>query len=379
MSDQQSKIDIPTKPTFSRRDEEPGETKPPETGFLRSLLTREGFLGGVRTLAWVLPLTILIWAYAEREEAVTETVVVPVNLQADQTDRVLTIRDQTDNNIAVELKGPRAGIQRLKDQIEKGLSPVNLRVVTQGANPNETLTVSIASELKTNTVFQQNALEVIRTQPPNLRVSVDLKETRELPVVVSPEDSLRFGKVTIKAPAVKITAPHKYFATLATATDGEGFVYARLEGLEKYVGQIYDGDVPIYLPVKDDRVEAPSHVKARVDIPAADMPTLQIPSVPIYIDQRYDEVQGYRVELQGQFGVVPNVWVKGPARQIDMIKSPSFAPRAIVHLSIRDRSDAFNEHELTKDDFNFPEDVNLIPPPGDPGRKYTVGVRIVPE
>src|SRR4051794_11166045 len=53
--------------------------------------TRDNVISNLKTLAYVIPLTLLIWIYAEREQvATTKDVAVPFELQSVDPDRVVT-------------------------------------------------------------------------------------------------------------------------------------------------------------------------------------------------------------------------------------------------------------------------------------------------
>src|SRR5215211_3341785 len=55
--------------------------------------TRENVVSNLKTLAWVIPLTLLIWIYAEREQvAPAKDVAVPFELQSVDTDRVVSLK-----------------------------------------------------------------------------------------------------------------------------------------------------------------------------------------------------------------------------------------------------------------------------------------------
>src|SRR4051812_26806963 len=68
----------------------------------------EQFFGFLKTLIWVAPLTLLIWVYAEREQAVTVAgVTFPVDVRTVDHNRIVQLRSPADKNIIVELSGPR--------------------------------------------------------------------------------------------------------------------------------------------------------------------------------------------------------------------------------------------------------------------------------
>src|SRR5947209_1061870 len=54
---------------------------------LGAAFSREGLLSGVKTLAWVVPMTVVIWVYAEREQIARQTVLFRVEAKNSSPDR----------------------------------------------------------------------------------------------------------------------------------------------------------------------------------------------------------------------------------------------------------------------------------------------------
>src|SRR3954464_8093920 len=73
----------------------------------RSRLTRDNIISNLKTLAWVVPLTLLIWIWAEREQVQpAKDVTVPFELSSPDPNRV--IRNKSgDSNLVLELSGPQ--------------------------------------------------------------------------------------------------------------------------------------------------------------------------------------------------------------------------------------------------------------------------------
>src|SRR3954454_16085515 len=90
-------------------------------------VTREQVISNLKTLAWVVPLTLLIWIYAEREQvATTKDVAAPFELVSVDPGRVVSLARATqDRNFILELQGPQARlqevIQKLRSDLPHGL------------------------------------------------------------------------------------------------------------------------------------------------------------------------------------------------------------------------------------------------------------------
>src|SRR4051794_4973330 len=77
--------------------------------FSRYLPSGEQFINFLKNLIWVVPLTLLIWVYAEREQTVTlSTEPISIDVRTNDHNRIVNLRLPHDKNIIVELSGPRA-------------------------------------------------------------------------------------------------------------------------------------------------------------------------------------------------------------------------------------------------------------------------------
>src|SRR5438105_4666740 len=98
--------------------------------------SREKTISSLKTLAWVVPITLFIWIYAEREQvARTENPVsVPFDLVSDSS-RIVTLVRQ-DKNVMLKLEGPQARLQHVLDTLQAGTNPRGLELqipLTYGA------------------------------------------------------------------------------------------------------------------------------------------------------------------------------------------------------------------------------------------------------
>src|SRR5947209_5900898 len=80
----------------------------------------------LKTLVWVVPLTILIWFYAEREQSRREDKVkIPIAVHIDSGDKIVKLTDPGDGKITASFVGPSANVQALLARITNiGDSPL---------------------------------------------------------------------------------------------------------------------------------------------------------------------------------------------------------------------------------------------------------------
>src|SRR3982750_1628129 len=75
----------------------------------------------LKTLAWVAPLTILIWIYAEREQSIPVSgVSFPIEVRTTDPTRLVTLRDPADHNVVATLLGPRTSVERVMRELQAG-------------------------------------------------------------------------------------------------------------------------------------------------------------------------------------------------------------------------------------------------------------------
>ena len=89
--------------------------------------TRENIISNLKTLAWVVPLTLLIWIWAEREQVQpAKDVSVPFELVSSDPNRIVSLKPPQDKNLVLELQGPQGRLQELLSRLRGGNMPEGL-------------------------------------------------------------------------------------------------------------------------------------------------------------------------------------------------------------------------------------------------------------
>src|SRR4051812_15684629 len=91
----------------------------------RNYFSRDRVMNGVRSLPWVVPLTLLIWVYAEREQVVPVPVAIPIEVVSTDPNRLVTIEGQSRPasgrpQVMATLSGPKAQTESVKDRLIDG-------------------------------------------------------------------------------------------------------------------------------------------------------------------------------------------------------------------------------------------------------------------
>jgi len=94
----------------------------------RVTFSRESYMASLRSLLWVVPLTVLIWIYAEREQVTTlPNVTINVAPPAVPTGRLLArFAPGTIHTIHAELKGPQSSAEEAKEILESNTIALDL-------------------------------------------------------------------------------------------------------------------------------------------------------------------------------------------------------------------------------------------------------------
>src|SRR5438105_13375792 len=91
----------------------------PDPKRLSEHFTRANLIAFAKTMAWVVPLTILIWVYAEREQiAVEPGRVIPIEVRTTAPNRIVTLI-AADKNIVADLSGPRGQLEQVLSIISR--------------------------------------------------------------------------------------------------------------------------------------------------------------------------------------------------------------------------------------------------------------------
>ena len=140
---------------------------------LRRILNRESIISGLKTLMWAVPLTVLIWVYAEREGVDTvKGYNLVIGLQNnDRAQRVLRLLSQTDGSIRVDLTGPHAQMEMLQKKLSSSPDPL-IRLAVEAGLPGGQHPISVSS-IANDPLFVDNGITVSGFDPPDVLVEVD--------------------------------------------------------------------------------------------------------------------------------------------------------------------------------------------------------------
>jgi hypothetical protein len=176
----------------------------------RHTLSRESLISSFKTFLWVVPLTVMIWIYAEREQLATLSN-VPIKIEPLNSDpnRIITFADATGRTIAIsaDLAGPRGRLERAQRQLETSLA-LKLDI---GSNADSGVRRVYTRSLSDDPLFKDNGITVRNIVPEEVTVRIDPVETRELAVQPPADNSNRLVSFNADPRTVKVSGPQSFF------------------------------------------------------------------------------------------------------------------------------------------------------------------------
>jgi hypothetical protein len=304
----------------------------------------EAVLSFLKTLAWVAPLTLLIWIYAEREQVTPrDNNILPFKIVSpDPNKTAVNVKAGQSSPLIVDLEGPRARVESVLQQLRGGEFPEGLEITIDRNLPPKEHTLPTLSLLADLSIFRDNGITVRRVVPAQLDVVVEELVDREARVMAPPSVSNLEPSTTFDPPTVRIRGPVTTIRKAEEAAEKAGrplAVYARLQGNEalKTPGTRDVTGVPLELPTELADPDRPAYlvdrkeVNASLHVRAAD-DEWTMPSMTVRIDAPMGFHETYT--LGNTRPSVLNVKLIGPKSTIEQMKRPDFKPQPYAQLAV---------------------------------------------
>jgi len=312
--------------------------------------SRESLLSSLRTFLWVVPLTILIWIYAEREQLgppqKVEFTIQPRN--ADPT-RWVSIIEPANGRLSADLSGPRGRLEEVQRQLATPSYPIEFPRMDPGIHTIQ------ASVVGNDPVFANNGITAGGFVPRDLTLSVDLMVTVKVNVQVRPEVRDNLEKVEFDPRTVEISVPETFRKDHPALT-----VYAELQDLSS--PGIHEENAALAPSVTDPRSHiAISRPKVHASYTVKETAiTGHIPSIGVWpkIPPLPNNFWGtHHVEFQNGNDTLRNVGVSGPPQEINKVINPNSGVKATFDVNSTDPSAGFTEAPVKFE--GLPEGVKL--------------------
>ena len=312
----------------------------------------------VRTAAWLVPLTCLIWIYAEREQEVLVTATkVPITVQSAVPGRFVEFAGPTQTpTVDLELDGPRDAVDGVRSKLY-GQPGVVLDLGSQ-LDPGMGKSINVINELQNLPLFRATGVTVKKADKSELTVNVERVVEREAEVVADPRLENLATPPVFEPPRVRVRGPEPQVDALAVGPDGKLQVST---DFSKAGDLTQPGDhppvtVPVVLPASATQVRVtPPQVRATVQVRAADVPYTIPYGVTIKLSGSADVWNNYTVQSDTSIG---HLQVIGPPDQIALLQNQQ-GPPPTAELDVR--AEDFGQEKRKTLTYDLPPGVHVTP------------------
>ncbi|HMB94581.1 MAG TPA: hypothetical protein VKK61_00940, partial [Tepidisphaeraceae bacterium] len=174
---------------------------------LRLSMSRVNLIATLKTLSWLVPLTLLIWIYAEREQVdKIDNQSIPFDVASGDFNKFVSLRME-DKNVMAELSGPRSRLDEIRQKIAPhGDSPQVIITIDPNLRPGPH-ELDTAQQLANSPIFARSGIIISNCIPAHLQVSVDEFVEREIDVQAPPNVTNLVGATIFEPRQIKIRAP----------------------------------------------------------------------------------------------------------------------------------------------------------------------------
>lgn len=299
----------------------------------------------LKTWTIVIPVTLLIWVFAEAESLRSLNVPTSFAIRppTDQRQVVDAVDDAgqpipdggASRRRTVSIEGPAAAIQRAENILREGIT------LTPGmgefASSRGSRELDLAAVLRSYPPLQGLGVTIKSVDPPRVRVAVDDVVERKVGVVVELPDGQTDGPPVVSPPEVAMRIPSEAAAKLPDGAQAIAKI-DRTTWDRLVPGRRESTQVSVQLPKALEGIRNVSITPARVTIDLtvrSRTDTLTIPTVPVHIRAPAAELERWDVQIKGR-ALLNDVKITGPADVIQRVRDGSITVVAFVPLSYED-------------------------------------------
>ncbi len=345
---------------------------------LRQRFSRENIISALKTLAWVAPLTILIWIWAEREQLDNlPGQTIPIEVRVPGTDKVGTIISPPERNVMVSLRGPRAQLDAIRAQLTR--RPIEQRIALDldpSLEPStKEYSLSTQSLLESSDFFRPYGVSITDVSPPRLTFTISELESIDLPVRNPP--SAQFPNIAAESAyepsVVRVTAKKQDLADRANL-----YVYPDLGGRDLTKPGTYEiKGLPLLFsqPLQNKQADmSPATVNATLVVRETNI-TYTLNSMPVFLSHPADMLDKYQVEYDP---FLERITLIGKRDTIDAIASGKLqgaGPKARLEITNTDAPPAAQPRQKVVQ-YDLPEGVTVSPEDKSRQVRFTVKERV---
>jgi hypothetical protein len=284
-------------------------------------MTRENVASFLKTIAWAVPLTILIWVYAESEQQVPATdVPIAIVVKSRDPAKIVTL-ERGVQTITCDLVGPRSNLDRFKASLSPA-SPIVIDLDTGPMSDREDY-IPTLDKLSDNQQIKDAGITVEKCDPAMLPVYVDTLEKRSLPVK-APAD-VPVHDATFDPPTVSASGPRRFLILMDS-------VVADISTLpELNVPGAHPPLTVSLLPDPSGTVTYdPNQVKATLTVAQKDVTDHINVNILLAVSPQVSD--GY--SITPKYPVIPQLDVSGPPDEIAKLKDKEVIPHALLEIDV---------------------------------------------
>jgi hypothetical protein len=367
--------DSPPPLSYERR-ARPGRFASWLSAWARDTFSREQLLSSLKSFLWVAPLTILIWVYAEREQAdKIDNQVIIFSLTSNDPRNLVTLITPQEPSLMAELRGSRIQLEAVKKALDpRGGPPVTISLSAElykaGGGPY-TVPASIIGD---HDIFSSNNVTVSNISPAQLKFNVDQLVTEELAVQTPPLTNFPnlAGSPVIEPLNAQVTGPkslldiEKQRGELRVVADFSSYGELKTPGTHTLT-------VPLTMPFTHPNLTIqPSSAKVTLTVQELTK-EFRKEAIPIYATYPHGLAKLYTAEYDES---LRSVTFQGPPAVIAQMEQdiPAMQPKARFEVSRPTASRPAGTDVQTELKFDLPEGVRVSPSDA----KRTITYKLVP-
>jgi hypothetical protein len=307
---------------------------------------------------WVVPLTVLIWVYAEREQ--TDNIKnAPLRIEVKNTDPrwLIQLRDadghvHPDLLVHADFSGPHARVEDVLQKLAAG-SAVAMDVDTKRGTGIHSISLSMLSN---DPLFVKSGVTVTTPMPREVEVSIEAMMQRDVEVKPDPKaTNIDVNATSFEPRKVRVTGPESLLKNASLVA------YAQIPPQkEQGVHEIPGVEVVLplsdpHMPLSDPHVTiSPPTVSARVKVKDPEIAGV-VRAMPVWEELPPGKVwDNFKAEHEL---TIADVKVRGPADKVDHVNDGNFAPKPLARINLGAADPPIGDHPVVGQRYTAPLEI----------------------
>jgi hypothetical protein len=319
----------------------------------RQGFTRPNVISFLKTMAWVAPLTLLIWVYAERAQDTTRSMQLAIELKSTDPQRIVRlIKPYPDKFIICDLAGQSSSLDHFWEQLSP-TDPLIINVDTSTMRLGEN-SVSTKQKIMDNSRLKADGITVDKCEPDTLTFVVDTVDERSA-AITAPPGIATLKSATFDPPTIRVKGPKSELEGMAP-NEQPVTILADIANLPilKTPGHHV---VEVSLQQVDDLTYFTDKVKATLVVTDPDV-SYTLTNVSVLLTAPFPVLRDNAVTWDGTYSAGINV--VGPPDKIAQLRNGEVNPYPYLELQIAS-TDVSNPRQMPLTLRDLPEGVRMAP------------------